>query len=526
MENSQSSSSFENPHFSPPSSPDKSEDKEIDRTGILLISIMLLATNGVIYELLIAGYSSYLLGDSIMQFSLTIGIFMSSMGIGSWLTQHIEERLELRFIQVELWLAFLGGPAIFILAMGHIYTRFYRWLMFLLIILLGILIGFEIPIVTRIVNRYGDLKKSIANVLSFDYIGALVGSLLFPLFLLPTFGFARTSFFIGFVNLLIAVTNIVVFRRKLGKNRHILFWISGFIALLLLLGFWRGTSWIERARELTTGQKVIFSHHSAYQQIRFIRDERAPKRPYRLFINGEHQFSSDNEYRYHEALVHPAMSAARRREDILLLGAGDGLAVRELRHYEEIRTITLVDLDPAMTSFGRTNPIMRKLNQRSLEDKRLTIIHEDAFLFIKRTSRRFDVIIIDLPVPTQIALSKLYTLSFYRALHGILREGGTIVTEAATLNPVEKEPFWCLVRTQRAAHWRVYPYVHETMAYILMSSAPLRPSQLTLKVKTRYLTNALLKSSFQLPKDTYLSHLSPVNTLETHALMYLILAMR
>ena len=496
------------------------------RTMTLLLSIMLLATNGVIYELLIAGYSSYLLGDSITQFSLTIGVFMSSMGVGSWLTQHFETDLELRFIQVELWLAFLGGPTILFLALGHIYTRIYVWIMFAFIVALGILIGFEIPIVTRIVHRYDDLKQAIANVLSFDYIGALIGSLLFPLIFLPYLGFAKTSFLIGFINLSIALINIIIFRQDLKKKLISLWSFSFLIGLFLIVGFLFSTNWIERAREKTSQQKLIYLYHSPYQHIRFIRDNRVQERPYRLYINGEHQFSSNNEHRYHETLVHPAMSASSSRKKILILGGGDGLALRELRHYKEIQKITLVDLDPAMTRFAKQNPIMRQLNQDAFTDKRLQIIHDDALLFVQKTKKKFDVIIIDLPVPTQIALSKLYTVSFYRALRKILHKNGAITTEAATLNPVEKEPFWCLVETQRKAGWRVYPYINETMAYTLMRISPINTTKLKLKVATRHLDNSLLQNAFKIPEDVRLHHTSPINTLDTHRLMYLILSMR
>ncbi len=233
------------------------EQKLIRRkTATLLMSILLIATNGVIYELLVAGYSSYLLGDSITQFSLTIGLFMSSMGVGSWLTQRFEKNLIQRFVEVELWLAIIGGPTVLLLAMAHIHTQIYAWVMFGLIIALGILIGFEIPMVTRIVHRYGSLKKALANVLSFDYIGALAGSLLFPLVLLPELGFARTSFVIALVNLAVAMLNIHIFREELGDARRRLWGVSFISAILLLVGLFVSTGWIEKARKDASGYNV------------------------------------------------------------------------------------------------------------------------------------------------------------------------------------------------------------------------------------------------------------------------------
>lgn len=498
------------------------------KTATLLFSIMIIATNGVIYELLIGGYSSYLLGDSITQFSLTIGLFMSSMGIGSWLTQFFDKHLERRFIEVELWLAVLGGPAVLILSMAHIHTRVYSWIMFGMIILLGTLIGFEIPMVTRIVNRYGSLKKSLANVLSFDYIGALFGSLVFPLLLLPELGFARTSFLIGWISLLIGMLNLHIFREELGARVRVMWFFCVVIGISLTVGLIYSADWLEKAREKASGQKLVFLHHSSYQNLRFVRDtNRHGQHVHRLYINGEHQFSTDSEHQYHEMLVHPAIAAARQHRRILVLGGGDGLVLRELWKYKDIQKVVLVDLDPTMVRWARKQPIMRKLHKDAFDDPRLTILHQDAFLFASKRQKRFDVIIMDLPVATNVALSKLYSASFFRRLKGLLHKDGAVVTEAAVLDPIEKKPFWCLVRTMRAAGWHVHPYVESTMAYTLMTQKKVQVKSLSLKTKkTRYVRNWLMRSAFALTQDVQSYALAPINTLDTHALLGLVLALR
>ncbi|MCB9638582.1 MAG: polyamine aminopropyltransferase [Myxococcales bacterium] len=496
------------------------------KSRILLFSIMLIATNGVIYELLIGGYSSYLLGDSITQFSLTIGLFMSSMGVGSWLTQRFEKDLEQRFIEVELLLAIVGGPTVLLLAMAHIYTRLYAWVMFAMIIAIGCLIGFEIPLVTRIVERYGGLKKALANVLSFDYIGALFGSLLFPLVLLPELGFTRTSFLIGIVNLGVAWVNLWVFHDDLRKGRMFL-WIGTFVsAALLTVGFFYSAGWIERARETATQQKLVYLEHTPYQHLRFVKEQGHKHPIYRLYLNGEHQFSSNSERRYHEALVHPAMSAATKRQRVLILGGGDALALREVRRYKEVREIVMVDLDPAMTRFARNHPIMRQLNEDALHDPRLKLYNMDAAQFLKRPNKPFDVVILDLPVPTQIALSKLYSIHFYRLLRRVTHPQSVLVTEAAVLNPIEYKPFWSLHRTQQKAGWHVYPFVLETMAFLMFRQTPLQTQDLRLKVQTQALQKGALAAAFSLPPDATPHRLMPANTLDTHALMNLILQLR
>lgn len=516
------------PVVSQQDAPELSSHEVKQRTATLLFSIMIIAVNGVIYELLIGGYSSYLLGDSITQFSLTIGLFMSSMGIGSWLTQYFEEELERRFVEVELWLAAVGGPTVLLLAMAHIHTRVYSWVMFAMIIALGTLIGFEIPMVTRIINRYDSLKKSLANVLSFDYVGALFGSLAFPLLLLPELGFARTSFLIGIISLVIGMFNLVIFRKEIGERVRYLWVLSIVIGIGLVVGMIFSAQWIEQARERATGQKVVFLHHSPYQTLRFVQDRnRQGQRVHRLFINSEHQFSTDSEHHYHEMLVHPAMAAASRHDRVLVLGGGDGLVLRELWKYPTVKEVVLVDLDPAMVQWARKDPIMTRLHKGAFQDPRLKVLHKDAFLFIRENKTPFNVVIMDLPVATHVALSKLYTATFFRRLRQVLAPGGAASTEAAVLDPIEKKPFWCLVKTMRTAGWQVHPYVEATMAYTLMTHQPLKTDTLHLKTKKlRYASNWIIRKAFSLPQDVQQYTRSPVNTLETHALLQLVLALR
>lgn len=498
------------------------------RTATLLFSIMVIAINGVIYELLIGGYSSYLLGDSITQFSLTIGLFMSSMGIGSWLTQFVDRDLEKRFIEIEIALAVVGGPTVLLLAMAHLHTRVYTWVMFAMIIAIGALIGFEIPMVTRIVNRYGSLKQSLANVLSFDYIGALFGSLVFPLLLLPELGFVRTSFLIGLVSLVVGMVNLRVFGEEIGRSARFLWGVCLLTVILLTVGMWQSTGWIERAREKKTGQKLVFLHHSPYQTLRFVQEtNRQGQLVHRLFINGEHQFSTDSERRYHEMLVHPVMSAARNHRRVLVLGGGDGLVLRELWKYPGIKSVTLVDLDPAMVKWARRSPLLRKLHGDAFRDRRLKVLHKDAFLFVQKQQPCFDAVVMDLPTPTNIALSKLYTSTFFRYLRKRLCAGGAAVTEAAVLDPLENRPFWCIERTARSAGWKTSPYSQASMAYLLMTKESLRPARLALRTAPmKYLTTLAMRQAFVLPDDVKQQTPAPINSLDSHSLLRLVLALR
>jgi spermidine synthase len=216
-----------------PNGPTASERLAPGKLSTLFASVFVIATNGVIYELLIAGYSSYLLGDSITQFSLTIGVFLSAMGLGSYLTRFLCRGLLEAFVWVELAIALLGGPAILALFAAYQAELPYAPAMLGLAGVVGLLIGFEIPIVARIAAEREAFRQAIADVLSLDYLGALLGSLLFPLVLLPALGFTRTSFAVGLANLLVAAANLVAFRGQVQRTG----WLWAAVVLVgLLLG--------------------------------------------------------------------------------------------------------------------------------------------------------------------------------------------------------------------------------------------------------------------------------------------------
>ena len=299
------------------------------------------------------------------------------------------------------------------------------------------------------------------------------------------------------------------------------------LSVLQICFYVKNDAMVEGVRSWFRSQKTLHVRHSRYQTLRFIEEKGGLGSPIkRLYLNGEHQFSSHNEHRYHESLVHPVMSAASVHAKVLVLGGGDGLVLRELWKYRGIQQVTLVDLDPAMTEFGRKNPVMQRMNRKAFLDHRLKIVHEDAFQFLKKKRNQFDVAILDLPVPATISLSKLYTRSFYRMLKKAMRPGGAAISEAAVLNPEEYRPFWCLVATQKAAGWKVSPYLDGTMAYTLMTKKTVQLSELLLRVPTRHLTTAYMRAGFSVPGDIHSRSRPPVHTLDNHALMYRVLELR
>ena len=199
-------------------------------TSILIISTFIAGLCSIIYELLISTASSYFLGDSIKQFSITIGLYMASMGFGSYVSRLIQHNLLSKFIALEIFLVFLGGISVPLLYFAYSYLETFYPIMVLLILSIGVLIGLEIPLLIRIMEKYYSLKFNISNVLSVDYLGALVATLLFPFILLPLMGTFKSSLFFGVINMGIGFLNIWCFSHQLRPTQRRQF---AFLAILV-----------------------------------------------------------------------------------------------------------------------------------------------------------------------------------------------------------------------------------------------------------------------------------------------------
>ncbi len=423
---------------------------------ILLTSVFIIAVCGILYELLLSTVSTYFLGSSILHFSVTIGLFLSAMGLGSFLSRFITNHLLDNFVKIELWLGLMGGLSALILQASFSFTENYYLTAFVLITILGTFIGIEIPLLTRILKKYDNLKDTISNVLAFDYIGSLVASVIFPLLLLPYLGILRTSFVVGALNLGVGLLNVYLFKSQLrAVSQKMLFgWAS---LSLMVLGFVYSFQISGLLEQMVYSDDIVFSKQSPYQRIvvtKYNNDTR-------LYINGNLQFSTIDEYRYHEPLVHVPMAFVSNPERILLLGAGDGLAVRELIKYAEIGEIDLVDLDPAVTQIATENPLFTRVNQGALQHPNVHIIHADAFNYVKETKITYDLVIIDLPDPNSPSLGKLYSRTFYRMLRQILTPTAVIITQS-TSPFFARNAFWCIEQTLGS----VFPVVVPMNVYL------------------------------------------------------------
>ncbi|MBV9339877.1 MAG: polyamine aminopropyltransferase [Acidobacteria bacterium] len=421
--------------------------------GILLfITVLLIAACGLIYELVAATLASYLLGDSVLQFSTIIGCYLFAMGIGSALSRYIHRGLAYRFVWTELMLGLIGGFSSALLFLAFAYTQGFALLMYALVIVIGVLVGLEIPLLMRIIRARYLFRDVVAHVLTFDYLGALGASLLFPILLVPRLGLVRSAIFFGIVNVAVALWSTFLFSSQLQRTRAL-----RIVSCVLLCGLAAG---LAQARRITAAaedniyaDEIIFARDTRYQHIVLTRF----KDDLRLFLNSHLQFSSRDEYRYHEALVHPALAAIPAPRRVLVLGGGDGLAVREILKYPQIESITLVDLDPEMTRLFSRYPMLTALNQKSLSSPKVHIINEDAFPWVDATSDSFDFIAVDFPDPTNYSLGKLYTTAFYKAAGRHLSAQGLMVVQS-TSPMFARDSFWCIAETLKQAGLRTYPY--------------------------------------------------------------------
>lgn len=487
----------------------------------LLFATFVIAICGLVYELLAGTLSSYLLGDSIYQFSLVIGLFMSSMGIGSWFSRFIEQELPANFVKLQLFVGLLGGLTAPLLFFAFAILDNYTPLLFLLVLLLGGMLGVEIPLIIRILKEHASLKINLSNVFTADYIGALIAALLFPLVLIPQLGLLQTGFLFGLLNVGVGLLALYVFRQQVPNLGRLALLAAATLAILTG-GFAYSDSFTGSMESRLYQDEIIHAQDTDYQRIVLTRRQQR----IRFYINGALQFDSHDEYRYHESLVHPALGMVRNPQQVLILGGGDGLAIRELLRYEAIEQITLVDLDPAVTTLFAGNARLRQLNKDSLSHPKVTTLNQDAWKFLEQNETLFDVVLIDLPDPNNPSLSRLYSTSFYKLLKQHVSQQGVIVTQA-TSPLYAREAFWSIEKTlaqkTNGESWQTLPY-HTYIpsfgewGFVMASRQRLNPDNIQLSLEHRYLQQSMLPQLFQFAPDMAQADVE-VNQITTHPLL-------
>jgi spermidine synthase len=370
---------------------------------------------------------------------------------------------------------------------------------------IGALVGLEIPLLMRILKDELDFKDLVSRVLAFDYIGALVASLLFPLFLVPKLGLNRTSLLFGMLNAAVGIWGTWLLLPLIKGNITILR-IKGFVVLVLLaIAFIKADRLTTMAEDALFADNIIYAKSSHYQRIIVTKG----KTGYALFLNGNLQFNSFDEYRYHEALVHPAFAAFQGEpKRVLVLGGGDGLALREIEKYKSVEYIQIVDLDPDMTNISNAVPALGELNHHSFSDPRVHLTNGDAFVWLDSTETEpFDIAIVDFPDPNNFALGKLYTTRFYNLLRSKLKPDSAVVVQ--TTSPlIARRSFWCIVKTLETSGFTVRPYQTTVPSFGIWGYALARlqpfdpPTKLPSGLELHFLNDNSFASMFDFSSDT------------------------
>ncbi len=472
---------------------------------LLYLNVLVVATCGLIYELLAGTLASYVLGDSVTQFSLIIGIYLSALGAGAWLSGFVVKRLARTFLEVELGVALLGGFSAPLLFLSFAYLEWFQVALYGIVFAIGVLVGLELPLLMRILKEHVDFRDLVSRVLAFDYIGALAASLLFPILLVPYLGLVRTSLLFGALNAGVALWGTWLLAPLLKSKR--VAGLRGRAVLLIGLlaaGFIKADSLTTLAEEHLFEHPIVHAVTSPYQRIVVTKSDSG----FRLFLNGNLQFHSGDEYRYHEALVHPAMLLAEAPRRVLVLGGGDGLGVREILKHDSVEEVVLVDLDPAMTDLASQFEPLVKLNNSALLDKRVTIINQDAMSWLEEPGEPFDAAVVDFPDPNSFALGKLYTRRFYRMLKTRLAPDAALAVQC-TSPMIAPRSYWCILRTLEAAGFHVRPYHTGMPSFGIWGFALARttafdiPEQIPTETQGQllYLTSGTMAAMFDLPGD-------------------------
>ena len=265
---------------------------------LFLLSVFVISTCGLVYELISGTLASYLLGDSVTQFSTVIGVYLFSMGIGSYLSKYIHRNLIQVFVKVEILIGLVGGFSSALLFLSFEHVSSFRTLLYGLIGIIGTMVGLEIPVMMRILQGHFEFKDLVSKIFTFDYVGALIASLLFPLLLVPHLGLIRSALFFGILNVVVALWTLFLFGRKMHWARVLR--TFGFLALgTLIAGFIFSERILSLAEASVFPDRIVYSKSSPYQRIVVTRKAT----DLRLYLNNNLQFSSRDEYRYHEALV-------------------------------------------------------------------------------------------------------------------------------------------------------------------------------------------------------------------------------
>ncbi|WP_194768741.1 polyamine aminopropyltransferase [Tamlana sp. I1] len=479
---------------------------------ILFLALFATGLSGIVAEYSFATLSTYFVGDSVKQWSIVISLMLFSMGLGSRITKSFDGNIFKLFIITEFILSFIvsfSAVTTYYLASQIDYIGIYIYSM---AIVTGTLIGMELPLAMRLNDEFQSLKLNVANILEKDYYGSLIGGLFFVFIGLPYLGLTYTPFILGFINLSVAIVLLIFFKNKLNSREQIYFYFfMTVLSLSLILGCLFSQKVILHGEQTKYKDKIIFQEQSIYQKIIVTKW----KDNYWLYLNDNLQFSTFDEPLYHEVLVHPVMQILQKPRNILILGGGDGCAARELLKYNNVQKITLVDLDKKLTDLFIQEEELTEINKQSLTNPKVNIINKDGFTFISDTDKFYDLIIIDLPDPRNIELSRLYSKEFYELCRIRLTQNGGLITQAGSPY-YTPNAFECINKTLKSAGFSSLKLHNQVLSmgewgWVLGTKKNLSHSEMTKllskfnedKIETKWLNNESMELITKFGKDFY-----------------------
>ena len=423
------------------------------RSNALKLALFATGLSGIVAEYILSTLATYFLGNSVFQWTMIVSIMLFSMGLGSRISKSFMNNLLQKFITIEFTLSLLTA---FVSVITYSISAFYGYVgfgIYTMCIIIGLLIGMEIPIVIRLNDNFENLRINVSSVMEKDYYGSLLGGVFFAFIGLPYLGLIYTPFILGTINFFVAVGLLVMLRTSLSSSIRKKLTVSTVgVSALLIIGVLFAQPIISYGEESRYKDKLVFEKQSKYQKITITQN----KGDFWLFINGNQQLSTIDEVMYHEPLVHPVMRLSQNPQDVLVMGGGDGGAVREILKYEQVENITLVDLDPEMTKLGQQNDLLVAMNQGALNHEKVEIVNEDGFNYLEDNKCYYDVIIIDLPDPKTIEIGRLYSFEFYKLCHKRLRPNGLITTQAGSPYYAARA-FNCIDTTMQVAGFSTIP---------------------------------------------------------------------
>lgn len=374
---------------------------------------------GFLSQTLISGFWATTFSDDVLTFSIGIAAFFLGMGGASLYARRIKTPLKSLFIYALFSSVYLG-LSIPLLKLGIEMGANHLFLPSLLTLEAGILSGFAVPLALNALQG----KTELGTLFCLDYIAAILFSYLFTFILLVPYGYQKTAFGVSlgtFLCLFVTALSLKVF--SIRESFYFLFILGCSFTLQIFIK--------------VTDPSVIYQKQTHYQKI-VLTEIPDPlfknAKTHHLYLDGFLQFSGEDEQIYHACLVNIPMSAVSYSNHIskkvLILGGGDGLAVRNVLQNALVESIDLVELDPEMIKMAKENPVLLKYNNRSLLQQKVNIIEQDAFTWVGNTRNKYDLIIIDFPAPKNLTLARLFSLEFYRKVRDLLDESGFISIQA------------------------------------------------------------------------------------------------